>query len=290
MSFPKSYNSFMGRNGRQTQRLPLAVDATAVDLGTLKTKEDSPFRYLVKGERPRVDGAFFELLLSRVLLESGGLSDFDNMWPRGVQALAGLNLNRLSQLSPAELADAISSVGGEFSSRLVKRAEDLQTWADAFWRIRQIYGSFRQYVRSFDSDGHDALLADLKQRLVGLSPDFLDRFLRETGEKPASTAQAERIKTPQVRRPKHTQPPAQARPHPRNGEGNRRNLQPRDNAPNKPLAPSSQETPPKSKSGDDGKTESKGRRRRRGFFRRRRGERGEGVPGTSTPVSTANHA
>ena len=279
----------MGRNGRQTQRLPLAVDATAVDLGTLKTKEDSPFRYLVKGERPRVDGAFFELLLSRVLLESGGLSDFEDVWPRGVQALAGLNLNRMSQLSPAEIADAISSVGGEFSSRLVKRAEDLQTWADAFWRIRQIYGSFRQYVRSFDSDGHDALLEDLKQRLVGLSPDFLDRFLRETGEKPASTSQTERTKTPQVKKPKHAQPPPQARPHTHN-EGNRRNPQPRDNAPNKPAAPPRQESPPTAKDGDDGKTGPKGRRRRRGFFRRRRGGRGEGAPGTTPPVSAVGPA
>ena len=278
----------MGRNGRQTQRLPLAVDATAVDLGTLKTKEDSPFRYLVKGERPRADGAFFELLLSRVLLESGALDDFETVWPRGVQALAGLNLTRMSQLSAAELAEAISSVGGEFSSRLVKRAEDLQAWADAFWRIRQIYGSFRQYVRSFDTDGRDALLEDLKQRLVGLSPDFLDKFLRDTGDRPQTAAQPERSKTPQVKRPKHTPPPAQARPHSQNGEGNRRNPQPRDNAPNKPAAPPKQETP--AKAGDDAKAAPKGRRRRRGFFRRRRGGRGDGAPSGAPQASAVDQA
>lgn len=283
----KTYNGHMARNGKQTQRLPLAVDATAVDLGTLKTKEDSPFRYLVKGERARVDGAFFELLLSRVLLESGGLSDFDTVWPRGVQALAGLNLYRLSQLSPAEVADAISSVGGEFSSRLEKRAEDLQIWADAFWRIRQIYGSFRQYVRSFDSDGHDALLVDLKQRLVGLSPDFLERFLRESGEKPPAPAPTERPKPSQVKKPRPSPPPPQTRQHGHDGDGNRRDRPPRDNTQSKPGAPPSQEAPPKAKSAEGAKTPSKGRRRRRGFFRRRRGGSGEGTQGKAPTANPA---
>ena len=270
------YNDPMGRNGKQTQRLPLAVDTTAVDLGSLKAKEDSPFRYLVKGERPRLDGAFFELLLSRVLLESGGLSNFDSEWPRGVQALSGLNLTRLAQLSAAELADAISSVGGEFSSRLEKRADDLQVWADAFWRIRQIYGSFRQYVRSFDTDGHDALVEDLKQRLVGLSPDFLDRFLRESGEKPLSAPQPERSRPPQTKKPK--QPQAQVRPVAQPAEGNRRQQPPRDNSTSKTPAPPSQGTSPKAQSGENDRTGSKGRRRRRGFFRRRQG--GDGARGT----------
>jgi hypothetical protein len=263
------------------------VDTTAVDLGALKTKEDSPFRYLVKGERPRADGAFFELLLSRVVLESGGVSDFDDVWPRGVQALAGLNVHRLSQLSPRELASAISTVGGEFSSRLEKRAEDLQVWADAFWRIRQIYGSFRQYVRSFDSDGHDALIEDLKQRLVGLSPDFLERFLRESGEKPPSAMQVERGKMPQIKKPKHAQPPVQVRPPAQTGDGNRRVQQQRDSAPSKPPAPPSQGTPLKTQGGDNAKTSSKGRRKRRGFFRRRRSGRGDGAPGTPAPAPTA---
>jgi hypothetical protein len=282
------YNNPMGRNGKQTQRLPLAVDTTAVDLGSLKAKEDSPFRYLVKGERPRLDGAFFELLLSRVLLESGGLSNFDTEWPRGVQALSGLNLTRLAHLSPAELADAISSVGGEFSSRLERRADDLQVWADAFWRIRQIYGSFRQYVRSFDTDGHDALIEDLKQRLVGLSPDFLDRFLRESGEKPLPVAQPERSRAPQAKKPK--QPQAQVRPAAQLAEGNRRQQPPRDNSTNKTPAPPSQGTSPKAQSGENERTGSKGRHRRRGFFRRRRGGRGDGAQGTPAQPSATGQA
>ncbi len=283
------YNILMARNGKHTQRLPLAVDTTAVDLGTLKTKEDSPFRYLVKGERPRVDGAFFELLLSRVLMESGGVSDFDNEWPRGVQALSGLNLTRLAQLSADELAEAISSVGGEFSSRLQKRANELQVWADEFWRIRQIYGSFRQYVRSFDTDGHDALLEDLKQRLVGLSPDFIERFLRESGEKPPSAAPPDRGRAPQLKqRPRQPEPQARqqqsARPNAQQPEGNRRQ-QPRDNAPAKPPAPKEGGTA-KGQGADDGKSGAKGRRRRRGFFRRRRsGGRSEGAP---APTQTAD--
>lgn len=288
------YNTLMARNGKQTQRLPLAVDTTAVDLGTLKTKEDSPFRYLVKGERPRVDGAFFELLLSRVLMESGGVSDFDNEWPRGVQALSGLNLTRLAQLSSEELAAAIASVGGEFSSRLQKRANELQVWADEFWRIRQIYGSFRQYVRSFDSDGHDALLEDLKQRLVGLSPDFLERFLRESGEKPPSAPAApERSRGPQPKRPRQPQPQAQAQPQPltrpnsQQGEGNRRQQQPRDNTPAKPPT-TNQGAPAKATSGEGEKSGSKGRRRRRGFFRRRKGGgKGEGAP---APAQASNQS
>ncbi|HUU45241.1 MAG TPA: hypothetical protein VM118_05860, partial [Acidobacteriota bacterium] len=145
-------------------------------------QENSPYRYFVQGERPRADAAYFELLVAQVIQTNGGIGNFDEVWPRVVQALAGFNIFRLAYLTGAEMNDAIGSVGGGFSTRLAGKADAVIAWAEAFWRIRQVYGSFRQYVRSFDVDGFDALLNDMKVRLPGLTPDFLISFLREAGE------------------------------------------------------------------------------------------------------------
>ena len=154
-------------------------------------QENSPYRYFVKGERPRADAAYFELLLARVIQTNGGIANFDEVWPRAVQALAGFNIFRLAHLSGAEMNEAIASVGGGFSTRLAGKADAVIAWAEAFWRIRQVYGSFRQYVRSFDVDGFDTLLNDMKVRFSGLTPDFLISFLRDAGEKtPTRTGQA----------------------------------------------------------------------------------------------------
>lgn len=273
----------MALDGKPVQRLPLAVDTTAVDLGALKTKDDSPFRYFVKGERPRADGAFFELLLSRVFLESGSVEGFDEIWPRAVQALAGLNLYRLSQMSPEDLGSVIETVGGEFSLRLGGRASALQTWADAFWRIRQIYGSFRQYVRSFDTDGHQALADDLRQRLVGLSPDFLEGFLRESGQKPAvAQQQSDRTKGQQQQRTPKRVSGQPSRPS-ANPSGGSRRSQPHSVPAGKPATPTA--PPAKTREGDDSKSAPKHRRKRRGFFRRRRDE-GRGDKPQGQPVTT----
>ena len=153
------------------------------DTTTFVEQEESPFRHYVPGERPRADQAFFELLLLRLLNAKGELPNFDEVWPRAVQALAGMNLLRLSTYRPSEVRDAIATVGGEFNNRLNEQVDSIIVWAESFWRIRQIYGSFRQYLRSFDADGFDVLMEDLKPRLTGLSNDFLTAFLSEAGEK-----------------------------------------------------------------------------------------------------------
>ena len=145
--------------------------------------EKSPYRHFVPGEKPRIDQAYFELLLSKVLRPTGEFANFDEVWPVAVQGLASINLLRLSTYTTVEVRDAIVTVGGEFNTRMNGHAESIIRWAQSFWRIRQIYGTFRRYLRSFEIDGFEALLEDLKTRLPGLSGEFLTGFLREVGEK-----------------------------------------------------------------------------------------------------------
>lgn len=227
-------------------------------------EEKSPFRYYVKGEKIREDAAFFELLLARVIRANGGLSDFDEVWPRAVQSLAGLNICRLSNLSGREMEEAIGAVGGGFGACLVGKADALVHWAEAFWRIRQIYGSFRQYIRSFDSEGFDVLLADVKQRLEGLSVEFLTAYLREAGEKPPGDSRAggDRPSGQRSRRSRSDKNGAkQSR-----GSGRRRGQ--KANAKSQPAKPQ----PPQAKSPDSGEQKATGRARRGRFFRRKRGK------------------
>jgi 3-methyladenine DNA glycosylase Tag len=230
-------------------------------------QENSPYRYYIKGERPRADAAYFELLLAQVIHANGGIGNFDEVWPRAVQALAGFNIFRLAHLTGTEMNDAIASIGGGFSTRLAGKSDALITWAESFWRIRQVYGSFRQYVRSFDAEGFDALLGDMKQRLPGLSPDFLINFLREAGETtPTHTGQG--------------RPAAGARGRRSRGEraatdesagGNARRRGSRGG--NAKASPPPKPANGTGKAGESGDAKSPGRSRRgrRRFFRRRSG-------------------
>lgn len=148
-----------------------------------KVPEDTPFRYYVPGEKPKTDQAYFELLLLRLLRANGDIANFDEVWPRAVQSLAGMNLLRLSTYATHDVREAIAAVGGDFASRMSGHAESIIQWAASMWRIRQVYGTFRRYIRSFETDGFEVLLEDLKLRLPGLSPEFLTGFLRDAGEK-----------------------------------------------------------------------------------------------------------
>jgi hypothetical protein len=255
------------------------VDAPKSSPGTdaaMGTEEESPFRYYVPGERPRADAAFFELLLFRVVSQSGPLPNFDEVWPRGVQALAGLNALRLANLSGREIAAAVTLVGGEFGTRLADKTDSLVAWAESFWRIRQIYGSFRQYIRSFDNDGFEVLLADLKHRLPGLSPEFLTAFLREAGEK-APVAPGERSPQAPPRKPQ-TPTAAPTRPvaeRPATGAADKgRRHRGRGSAPRPqatPAAAPATSTPgPKPAAPPQEKGTGQSRRNRRRFFHRKR--------------------
>lgn len=254
--------------------------------GVAVAEETTPFKYYVKGERPRADGAFFELLVIKVLEEDGELPDFDEIWPRGAQALAGLNTLRLSQLTTAELESIIGSVGGEFASRLHNRINDLIVWADAFWTIRQIYGSFRQYVRSFDTDGYEALIGDLAERLDGLSVNLIVSYLRDAGEKIPNL--------PQIDAPDSTGGrPVKQRSQRRQARGNQGGRRRSSRGGNKTKGNGEQDKngkqPPqqqKAAKANQEKGSARSRRGRRGFFRRKRG----GKPKAETAGAPADSA
>ncbi len=249
-------------------------------IGAEEGDENSPFRYLIKGEPVKRDGAFFELLLARVVLEPGQLNDFENLWPRGTQALSGLNLRHLSQHSVREMAEAVSTVGGDFTQRLNERTKDLLIWARAFWTISQIYGSFRQYVRSFDPDGPEALIEDLSKRLEGLSPKFLVEFLRASGEKIPTLAQFEQVKDKQEEKSQSDGQPSRRGGRGRSsgrrrggrGRGRTRDSQSQAKS-DESKSDKKSEAPSNDKSTKDASGSSKPRKGRRGFFRKRRGGR-----------------
>ena len=266
-------------------RPPLSTKPAAD--GDVATEEETPFRHYVPGERPRSDGAFFEILLMRVVAQDGTLPNFEDQWPRGMQALAGLNLMRLSGLSVSEMAAAVATIGGELGSRLTPRVGALIAWAEAFWRVRQIYGSFRQYVRSFDNDGFDALLNDLSQRLPDLTPEFLTAYLREVGEKPPAPV-TERAAPPPRRQqqppPTPQAKPSGAKPAPAGGEERgRRRRRPRRGSQQTQKPQAAAATPEAKPAATT--PEKPGTRNKRRFFRRRRGRGGSGAQGQGSAPS-----
>lgn len=260
---------------------------------------ETPFRYYVPGEKPKTDQAYFELLLLKMLRANGDFANFDEVWPRAVQALAGMNLLRLSTYATHDVREAIAAVGGDFSTRMSGHAESIIMWAGSMWRIRQIYGTFRRYLRSFETDGFEALLEDLKSRLPGLSPEFLTAFLRDASEKVpvperqpgARPQQQQRPSTPQEsrgndqqrRQPQQQQPQRQEGGEP--GRGDRRRRQ-RGRGGTRPPQQQTQTgaktqqpqavavAPIEAKAGGDENPkdpqQQQRRRNRRRFFRRRR--------------------
>lgn len=292
---------WMAKAGQSGQKSQKGAEPTAV-----AETEESPFRHYVPGERPRADQAYFELLLWRLASAPGEIPDFDETWPRAVQALSGINLLRLSTLTPAEVREALATVGGEFHSRMSERAESIIRWAESFWRIRQIYGSFRQYLRTFEADGFEALMEDIKIRLPGLTTEFLLGYLRDAGEKvpvPAPATSRERReperepqRPPQQQRPPQrvvAEPPKEQRPGPeRGGEGRRRRRgrgvqkppqkQQQPQKAQQPVQPRGELTPAGEAPPKDQQQQQQRRRNRRRFFRRRRsgGDKGGGQPTT----------
>lgn len=263
----------------------------------------SPYRHFVPGERPRIDQAYFELLLAKLLRSTGEFANFDDVWPTAVQSLAGMNLLRLSTYSTVEVRDAMVTVGGDFNTRMNAQAESIIRWAQSFWRIRQIYGTFRRYLRSFEIDGFEALIEDLKVRLPGLSSDFLTGYLREAGEKvpvaekpTGRPQQQQRGSTQQESRSgdqQRRQPQQQPQQRQESGRGDRRRRQ-RGRSGARPLPPEQQAQKQQQQqvqskavaeipvSTEDGKDPQQQRRRnRRRFFRRRRSGGGGDNAGAS---------
>jgi hypothetical protein len=277
----------MVRTGQQGQRSQKGAEATAV-----LEPEETHFRHYVPGERPRADQAFFELLIWRLIQTPSELPDMEEVWPRAVQALSGMNLLRLSTLTPPEILEATAMVGGDFHARLADKSENLIAWADSFWRIKQIYGSFRQYLRSWEADGFDALMEDIKLRLPGLTPEFLTGYLREAGEKvpqPVSEKPRRETRPPetQARPQTNNQPrsaPEQPQPQREGGGGRnadrRRRQRPRSGqrpqghqpqtAPAQPQQAKAATPQVPASNGQPEQPSGQRRRGRRRFFRRRR--------------------
>lgn len=300
----------MARGQEQGQKPANNNEAVAV-----AEPEETPFRYYVPGEKPRVDQAYFELLILKVLRSSGDIAAFDEVWPRAVQALAGMNLLRLSTYGPGDVREAIATVGGEFSARMSGHAESIIRWAESYWRIRQIYGTFRQYVRSFEADGLEALLEDLKPRLPGLSTELLTSYLRDAGEKvpvpekpsggrqqsqPRQSAQPDsrggdnRGRQQQQAQPKQENGGGGGRRRQR-GRGNARPAQqqqpPQSQPPRRPqqvpavnLKPAAEPAAATEEISKDPQQQQRRRNRRR-FFRRRRG--GGGGDSSATPAASS---
>jgi hypothetical protein len=207
---------------------------------------ETPFRYYVPGEKPKTDQAYFELLILKLLRANGDIANFDEVWPRSVQSLAGMNLLRLSTYATHDVREAIAAVGGEFSTRMSGHAESIILWAGSMWRIRQIYGTFRRYIRSFETDGFEVLLEDLKTRLPGLSSEFLTAFLRDASEKVPVPERQPGGRPPQQQRPSGSQ-------ETRGGEQQRRQPQ--------------QQQPQKQEGGESGRGDRRRRQRGRGGAR-----------------------
>lgn len=269
----------MARNQKPPKPKPVDPDRDEeLDDGSpLKEEKKSPYRYYAKGERVRSDGGFFELLLSKALTEPGPVQDFDELWPRCTRALSGLNLRYLSARSEKEMADAVVSVGGEFTARFGENARELLAWAEAFWTIKRVYGSFRQYVRSFDSDGPEALIDDLLHRLTGVTPKFLLEFLRDAGEKISPIGKYEGKSQQGQRRGGRSRGSGRRRGGRGGNRGGRSGQQqngqeksPEKTVPEKPA----QENKPQDGAKKEQQGGGRGRRGRRGFFKKRRGGRG----------------
>jgi|GEM_PF-3193997 len=180
-------------------------------------KESSLFHNVAPGELPATDAGYLELLSYEVF--SAALGDrglVEDNWPEILYGFKSFHVQRVAEFNDNDLRDV-----GERVPILREKPQLSATVnnAAALLQIAQVYGSFKQYLRSFDKDGPAELMKDIAERFTMVDSNIFQDFLKSTGA---------RIMIPEATRPKKTakqnrpqrRPNRQAAQQPTAGGGN----------------------------------------------------------------------
>lgn len=132
-----------------------------------------------KVEPPRNDNEYFERM-TRAIFQAGlNWSMIENKWKNFRRAFSGFSVSKLAKLGER---DVRSLMRDHAIVRNEKKIRSTIYNAQETLKVKQEFGSFRQYFNSFDGD-HAKLIANLQERFHHLGPSSARVFVMMSGVK-----------------------------------------------------------------------------------------------------------
>jgi len=152
------------------------------------------------GEKPGSDAGYFELL-SYVLFSTalGNAKLVTERWPDILFGFKNFHVQRVASFDEDDLNQVTDRVP---ILRDKPQLNAVVSNASAILQISQVYGSFKKYLRSFEKDGPEELLKDMRQRFMQIDRNVTQEFLKSAGSSitfPDPTRQGKYIKPPRRR-------------------------------------------------------------------------------------------
>lgn len=133
----------------------------------------------VRGQKPKNDDGYFEALTHQIFQAGLNFSLVQNKWPDFQKSFHRFKIERVADYTPRDFDRLLAD------KRLIRNGRKMESTlhnAQVFLEIREEFGSFRNYLRSFKSDGHPALLKDLAKRFKHVGPSAATWFLWSVAE------------------------------------------------------------------------------------------------------------
>jgi 3-methyladenine DNA glycosylase Tag len=233
--------------------------------GNPEEQDSSVFHNVIPGEHSISDAGYLELLSYAVFTAAlGDSATVEENWPEILYVFKSFHVQRVAEFTANDLHDVVQRVP------MLQEKPQLSAIvanASALLQISQVYGSFKQYLRSFEKDGPAELLKDVAERFTMVDPAVFQEFLKSAGAKILIPDTAQPNKgSKQNRPPRRGNRPVEHRPAKTNGQNGAGNAKPARNV----------SKPPKAEQADTG-TENgqpknrRSRKRRFGFRKKKPG-------------------
>jgi len=145
---------------------------------TGEEEKPTPFYHAAPGEQPSTDAGYFELL-SFVMFTAavGNRKLVTELWQDILYSFKNFHIQRVSEFSEQDLREVIERVPALNEKPQVPAVISSAT---AMLRIAQVYGSFKKYLRTFEQDGPEVLLKDVRERFPEVDRQIFQEFLKAT--------------------------------------------------------------------------------------------------------------
>lgn len=240
-------------------------------------KKSSILHNATLGEQPTSDAGYLELLgFAMFSTAIGNQQAVEENWPEILYGFKSFHVQRVAEFNDADLRDVGQRVP---ILRDKPQLSALVAGAAAILQISQVYGSFKQYLRSFEKDGPTELLKDISERFTLVDSNVFREFLKSAGAKVKfpDAGQSRKSGKP-VRSSRRGNRPGNQR-RPKAGGGPAGSGKPKPVRGGKP-GPAKSDRPENGQ--DDGRSKSRRSRRRRFGFRKKKAAGNSTKPEKST--------
>jgi len=134
---------------------------------------------------PKSDDEYFERMTKAIFQAGLNWKMIDNKWPNFEKAFAKFSIPKVAKFSDSKVSDLLKNEGIVRNERKIRSAIFN---AQQLLLIEKEFGSFKDYIRSFDKD-HEKLSEDIQSRFQHLGASSTRTFLWMAGVKLKPTAE-----------------------------------------------------------------------------------------------------